>query len=225
MTAGYAFARCVVRAFANHAWPADVRGAETDRDGGGVVTEMPVEPFTTDPDHVWVRPPLDLVLTDRQERALGEAGLMPLSMLPFSEAAVFGAIRSLQAPARHIGPAGAAADANARISTQMNAILCVSRFAHYLKTRGREMVGLFRNADEIERELQTWLTAYVDANPSSPPESRARFPLVSARVMVRERPGRPGVFGCTMLLQPHFQLDDVSATFRLVTDIAAPVRA
>jgi type VI secretion system protein ImpD/type VI secretion system protein ImpC len=227
MGAGYAFAAVVARAFANHAWPADMRGAETDREAGGVVTHLPVEPFDDDschlnPDHTWVRPALDLVLTDRQERALVDSGLIPISTLPYGEEAVFGAIRSLQAPPQYAGPNAAAARANARISAQLNSMLCVSRFAHHVKHLGREMVGSFRSEDEIERSLQSWLQGYVNANTTGQADSRARFPLVAARVTVRERAGQPGVFACTILLQPHFQLDDVSAQFRLVTDIAAP---
>ncbi len=222
MTAGYAFAAVVARAFDNYAWPADVRGSETDFVGGGLVTDLPIEPFRTDPDHVWVRPPLDLVLSDRLEAALVEAGLMPLSALPYGEEAVFSAVRSLQAPASFIGHTAAAANANARLSVQLNSMLCVSRFAHYVKIMGRDMVGSFKTAEEIESRLQRWLTGYVNSSLSAGPEGRARFPLVAGRVTVRERPGRPGVFGCTMQLQPHFQLDDVSATFRLVTDLAAP---
>jgi type VI secretion system ImpC/EvpB family protein len=222
MSAGYAFAAVVARAFVNHAWPADVRGSETDFVGAGLVTDLPNEPFGTDPDQVWVRPPLDLVLSDRVEAALVEAGLMPLSVLPYSEEAVFSAVRSMQAPASFMGRSAAAANANARLSAQLNSMLCVSRFAHYIKIMGREMVGSFKTADEIEARLQKWLIGYVNSNLESGPESRARFPLVAGRVSVRELPGRPGVFGCTMHLQPHFQLDDVAATFRLVTDIAAP---
>jgi type VI secretion system ImpC/EvpB family protein len=222
MTAGYPFAAVVARAFANHGWPADVRGAETDFVGGGLVTDLPVEPFRTDPDRVWVRPPLDLLLSDRLEATLVAAGLMPLSALPYGEEAVFSAVRSLQAPASFIGRTAAAANANARLSVQLNAMLCVSRFAHYVKVMGREMVGAFRTAEEIEGRLQRWLTGYVNSSLSAGPEGRARHPLVAGRVTVREHAGRPGVFGCTMLLQPHFQLDDVSATFRLVTDLDAP---
>jgi type VI secretion system protein ImpD/type VI secretion system protein ImpC len=222
MTAGYSFAAIVARAFVNHAWPADVRGSETDFIGAGLVTDLPIEPFRTDPDHVWIRFPLDLVLSDRLEAALVEAGLMPLSALPYSKEAVFSAVRSLQAPASYIGRTAAAANANARLSAQLNSMLCVSRFAHYVKIMGREMVGSFKTAEEIESRLQRWLTGYVNANLAAGPESRARFPLVAGRVSVQELPGRPGVFGCTMHLQPHFQLDDVAATFRLVTDIAAP---
>ena len=222
MTAGYPFAAVVARAFVNHAWPADVRGSETDFVGAGLVTDLPIEPFRTDPDHVWVRPPLDLVLSDRLEAALIEAGLMPLCALPYGEEAVFSAVRSLQAPASFIGRNATAANANARLSAQLNSMLCVSRFAHYIKILGRDMVGSFKTANEMEIGLQKWLSTYVNANLEASPESRARFPLVSGHVTVRELSGRPGVFGCIMQLQPHFQLDNVATTFHLVTDIAAP---
>jgi type VI secretion system ImpC/EvpB family protein len=222
MTAGYSFAAVVARAFLNHAWPANIRGSETDFVGAGLVTDLPIEPFRTDPDNVWIRLPLDLVLSDRQEAALVETGLMPLSALPYGEEAVFSAVRSLQAPATYLGRSAPAANANARLSAQLNSMLCVSRFAHYIKVMGREMVGSFKTAEEIETRLQSWLTGYVNASVTAGPESRSRFPLVAGRVTVREFPGRPGVFGCTMHLQPHFQLDDVAATFRLVTDITAP---
>src|SRR3984893_14236948 len=148
MSAGYAFAAVVARAFVHHAWPANVRGSETDFVGAGLVTNLPIEPFRTDPDNVCIRLPLDIVLSDRQEASLVDAGLMPLSALPYGEEAVFSAVRSLQAPANFIGSTAAAANANARLSAQLNSILCASRFAHYVKIIGRNMVGAFKNADE-----------------------------------------------------------------------------
>ncbi|MBN8890241.1 MAG: type VI secretion protein [Rhodospirillales bacterium 70-18] len=220
--AGYGFAATVVRAFANFAWPADVRGVETDRRAGGLVDDLALEPFRTDAGQAWVRPSLEVVLTDRQERILVDAGLMPLSAIPFSEDAVFGAVRSLQTPAQYTGPTAAAANANARLSTQINTLLCVSRFAHYVKMLGRGMVGSFRTGDEIERQLQSWLSGFVNSNVTSGSDTRAKYPLIAGRVTVRERPGRPGVFGCVVQLQPYFQLDDVAASFRLTTDIVAP---
>jgi type VI secretion system protein ImpD/type VI secretion system protein ImpC len=220
MSAGYAFASVVVRAFAQFAWPADVRGVETDRVGGGLVTDVPLEPFRTDPDRVWVRSSVEIVLTDRQERSLLDAGLMPLSAVPYSEELVFGAVRSLQTPQRYQGRTADAADANARLSTQINSILCASRFAHHLKMKGRHMVGSFKTADEIERFLQSWLTQYVNGNLSAGAETLARFPLVGGRVSVSEVPGKPGSFGCVIQLQPYYQLDDISAAFQLVTDLS-----
>jgi type VI secretion system ImpC/EvpB family protein len=221
MGAGYAFATVVARAFANYAWPADVRGVETDRIGGGLVEGVPLEPFRTDPDFVWCRPSLEIVWNDHQERALLDAGLMPLSAIPFSDELVFGAVRSLLVPQRYTGATAMAADANARLSSQINSILCASRFAHHLKMKGRQMVGSFKTADEIERLLQEWLTQYVNANLGATGDSRARFPLVGGRVRVQELTGKPGHFGCVVQLQPHYQLDDVSATFQLVTDLGS----
>jgi predicted component of type VI protein secretion system len=101
----------------------------------------------------------------------------------------------------------------------MNSILCASRFAHHLKMKGRDMVGSFKTADEIQRFLQAWLMQYVNANLTASSDARAKFPLVSGRVAVQEVPGKPGSFGCTVHLQPHYQLDDVSASFQLVTEL------
>jgi type VI secretion system ImpC/EvpB family protein len=134
---------------------------------------------------------------------------------------VFSAVRSLQMPATHMGANAAAADANARLSSQINSILCASRFAHYLKVMGRDMVGSFQTADAIERRLSIWLQGYVNSNISSTGESRARFPLVAGEVQIRDRPGHPGVFSCVVRLQPHYQLDDVATSFSLVTELTA----
>ncbi|HVJ51867.1 MAG TPA: type VI secretion system contractile sheath large subunit [Aliidongia sp.] len=220
--AGYAFAATVGRAHAVHSWPADVRGVAVDRVGGGLVQGLPAEPFVLGAETVWDRPSLDLAFTDRQERDLVAAGFMPLNTLPYGEAA-FAAVHSLQTrplevPGRDPTPFAA----NARLSAQINAMLCVSRFAHYIKIMGREMTGAFMTADEVERRLQAWLSGYTNASSNAGPDSRARHPLVSSRVKVHELDGQPGSFGCVIQLQPHYQLDDVSATFRLVTGFTAP---
>jgi type VI secretion system protein ImpD/type VI secretion system protein ImpC len=222
MSAAYAFAACVVRAFSDNSWPADVRGVEIDRVGGGLVTNLPAEPFASGPPHVWPRKAVEYQFNYRQEQALVEVGMLPVGVLPFGPDLVFGASRSMQAPATYSGASAAAAEANARLSAQINSMLCASRFAHLLKVMGRDMVGAFRTADEIERELNRWLQGYVNTNINSTSESRARFPLIEGNVQVRERLGRPGVFGCTIHLRPHYQLDDVATAFHLVTELAAP---
>jgi len=221
MSAAYALAACTIRAFTQYAWPADIRGVETDRLGGGIVTDLPPEPFASGPPAAWSRVGIELRMGDRQERALVDAGLMPVSALPYGADMVFGAVRSMQAPATHVGREATAADANARLSAQINSILCASRFAHHLKVMGRDMVGSFQTADAIERRLKIWLQGYVNTNIASTGESRARFPLVAGDVQIRERPGHPGVFGCVVRLQPHYQLDDVATTFNLVTELNA----
>jgi type VI secretion system ImpC/EvpB family protein len=218
----YAFAASVGRAQAAFNWPADVRGVSTDRVGGGLVTDLTAEPFVLGAETIWNRPSLDLALTDRQEQELVFAGLMPLNTLPFGDAA-FASVHSLQA--RHVDPVGrepTAASANMRLSAQISAMLCVSRFAHYVKIIGRELTGSTMTAGEIERRLKHWLDNYTNSSQSPDPDARARYPLVASQVAVHELPDQPGSFGCVIHLQPYYQLDDVSATFRLVTGFTSP---
>ncbi|MDR6291637.1 type VI secretion system protein ImpD/type VI secretion system protein ImpC [Inquilinus ginsengisoli] len=216
----YAFAATVGRAQALHNWPADVRGVSADRVGGGLVLDLPTEPFTLGPETVWDRPSPDIAWTDRQERDLVAAGLMPLNTLPYGEA-VFAAVHSLQTrPTDPPGRDPTAATANRRLSAQINAMLCVSRFAHYIKIMGREMTGSSLTASEVERRLQTWLSGYTNASLNAGADSRARHPLVSSSIKVHELEGKPGSFGCVIHLQPYYQLDDVSAVFRLVTGLS-----
>ncbi len=222
--AGYAFASVVIRAQAQFHWPADIRGVETDRVGGGLVPDLVVEPFGTDRNRGWCRPPLDLSLTDAQERLLVDAGLIPLNRLPHGTEALFASVRSLYVPpsGEMVGQEPGIAAANERISAQINSMLCVSRFAHYLKVMGREMVGSMMTGSEIEQRLQRWLSRYTNGSTRAGPDSRAQHPLVSSKVSVRERPDRPGAFGCIIHLQPHYQLDDIETTFRLVTELSVP---
>jgi type VI secretion system ImpC/EvpB family protein len=218
MSAGFAFGQVVARAFAQSAWPGDTRGADLDRLGGGIIDEMPVESFRTDPDRVWIRKPVEIVWNDRQERELLDAGLIPLASIPHCDELVFGAARSPMVPQRHTGPNADAANANARLSNQINTIMCASRFAHYIKMLGRQMVGSFKTAPEIEKVLDDWIKQYVRGN--APYETRSRYPLIAGKVTVSELTGKPGSFGCTVFLQPHYQIDDVAASFQLVTDLS-----
>jgi type VI secretion system protein ImpD/type VI secretion system protein ImpC len=118
----------------------------------------------------------------------------------------------------------AIADANQRLSTQINTLLCVSRFAHCIKLMGRDMVGSNREPEDVEAELQRWLGRFISGLGSGGAEVTAKYPLLEAKVEVRERRGKPGVYGCTVHLRPHHQLDEVGAAFRLVTEFA-PRRA
>jgi type VI secretion system protein ImpD/type VI secretion system protein ImpC len=217
----YAFAAVVARAAAAHGWPADVKGTDRDRIGGGLVTALAVERFAADRAGVGPRFAAEVALSDRQDQDLSELGFVPLTVLRNTVEAAFGACRSLQVAKSYVGPAAQAASANARLSAQLSTMLCVSRFAHYIKVIGRDRVGSYATAEECEAALQKWLSSYVNANTRAGPEMMARYPLADARVSVSELPGRPGHYGCTIHLQPQFQLDDVAATFRLVTELPA----
>jgi type VI secretion system ImpC/EvpB family protein len=217
--AGYAFAASVGRAFLAYEWPADIRGVGTDRVGGGLVLDLPADDFVFGAETRWSRPATDFGLIDSQERELVMAGLMPLNTLPYGDAA-FASVHSLQSrqpstPGREPTPY----QANRRISAQISSMLCVSRFAHYIKIIGRELIGSHADPAEIERRLGKWLANYTNTSSSPTPDSRARHPLMSSAIQVYENPGKPGSYGCVIHLQPYYQIDDVWTTFRLVTDL------
>jgi type VI secretion system ImpC/EvpB family protein len=217
-TSIYALAAVAARAFTRYRWPAEIRGAEPGWEAtGGVVESLPHQRFRSDPPGPPPRPPLELTLTDEQEREAAEAGFVPFCGLESLPEGSFGAVPSLHKPPRMTSEV---ANANQRMSAQLNSVLCVSRFAHIVKLMGRDMVGSFMAAEDVELRLQQWLNRHVTGLAGSG-DASARYPLRDARVEVRERPGRPGSYGCTIMLQPHYQLDEVGASFRLVTDLAA----
>jgi type VI secretion system protein ImpD/type VI secretion system protein ImpC len=215
----YGFAATAVRAFERYSWPADVRGASIDDEAvGGVLDHLPYERFPSDPAHEPPpRAPLEVALTDEQENRISDAGLIPLSALDGLPEACFGALPSLHRPPRMSTAVG---QANQRLSAQLNTLLCVSRFAHCVKLMGRDMTGSFMEPDDVQERLQKWLGGFIGGAGMATIESTARYPLLDAQVEVRERRGAPGVYNCTVHLKPHHQLDEVGASFRLVTEFS-----
>ncbi|MBP2293216.1 type VI secretion system contractile sheath large subunit [Azospirillum rugosum] len=216
--AAFAFGAVVLRAFANHGWLADIRGARLDELAGGLVTHLPRADFATDRWGVAVRAPLEIGLTERQERALSEQGLLPLVRARETPYCVFNSCQSVQQPAAHTTDA---AGANARLSALLSAMLCVSRFAHYIKVLARDRVGSVSTPEQCQAWIEDWLRTYIMGNDDASVEMKARYPLRDGRVQVVEPPGRPGHFECIIHLQPHFQFEQAVASFRLTTRVAA----
>lgn len=214
--AAFAFAAVVARQFAEHGWFADLRGAPQDAVGGGLVAGLPCFTFGTDAHGLAFQPPVEVRLTARQEQSVGDAGVIPLSAVPYAPALVFNDNSSLHVPVRYDRQE---ATVNARISAMLQYVLCASRFAHVLLVLMRDRVGGFADAPAIEASLNDWLRQYTLGNDDAPTSLKASYPLRSGSIEVRQTPGRPGVLGCTMHLQPHFQLDTVQTTFRLVTQV------
>jgi type VI secretion system protein ImpD len=215
--AGYAFAVVVMRAFDSHGWLADIRGARPGPPAGGLVAHLPRAGFDTDRPGVAARAPLEVALTERQERALGELGLIPVIRVRETPFCTFNTCQSVQQARRYTAMA---AMANARLSAQLSAILCVSRFAHYVKVLARDRIGSVSTPEECQAWIEEWLRGYVTGNDDASTEMKARYPLRGARVQGVEPPGRPGVYDCVVHLQPHFQFDRAASTFKLTTRIA-----
>jgi type VI secretion system protein ImpC len=214
-SAAWALGARVTNAFAKYGWCAAIRGVE----GGGLVEGLPVHNFTTDAGETVMKCPTETAITDRREKELADLGFAPLVHCLGTPNAAFFSVQSAQKPKVYNKPE---ATANARVSAQMPYIFAVSRFAHYLKVIMRDKIGGFMSAADATTFLNTWIQQYVVPNDDAAPESKARKPLKEARVDVVEIPGKPGALRAVAFLRPHFQLDELTISMRLVADLPAP---
>ena len=219
LPAPYAFALTVIRAFQDSGWFAGIRGALQDEPGAGRVPHLPPLALQGGDAAIPVQAPVSRRLPTEWEDAAAERGVMPLSMLYLDPGPVIGVTPTLHEPAVMGSPV---ADQNARLAAMLHYVLCTSRFAHYLKVIMRDEIGRVTTPGEIQRRLDAWLRDYCIGNDDASTDLKARFPLRDAGVEVRAIPGRPGEYSCTIRLQPHFQLDDVTTSFHLIAEAVAP---
>ncbi len=213
MGAAWAYASRMTAAFAEDGWFARTRGVK----GGGKVEGLPVHTFQTDDGDIAMKCPTEVAITDRREFELSNLGFLPLVHAKGQDFAAFMGAQSAQKPKTYNDPL---ANANAELSTKLNYMLCISRFAHYLKVLARDKIGSFTSREEQERDLNDWIQSYVVDDPKMvSDEMRARKPLQAAKVEVREVPGKPGYYEAVAYLKPHFQLEALSTSMRLVAEL------
>ena len=212
MNAAWPLAARLTNAFAMYGWCAAIRGVE----GGGLVEGLPTHTFTTDEGDVALKCPTEVPITDRREKELADLGFIPLVHCKGTDYAAFFSVQSAQKAKMYDKEA---ANANARLSTQLPYILAISRFAHYMKAMMRDKIGSFMSRKECESFLNQWILQYVVGNDDVAAEVKARKPLREAKVEVAEVPGKPGVYRAIAFLKPHFQLDELSVSLRLVAEI------
>jgi type VI secretion system protein ImpC len=213
----YALGTRLTNAFALYGWCAAIRGVE----GGGLVEGLPVHNFYTDEGDLAMKCPTEVQITDRREKEMADQGFIPLVHSKNNDFAAFFSVQSCQKAKTYDKDA---ANANARLSTQLPYIFAVSRFAHYLKAMMRDKLGSFMSRENCERFLNQWIQHYVTPDDTAAPSVKASHPLREARIDVAEVPGKPGVYRATAFLRPHFQLDELSVGLRLVADLPAPAQ-
>ena len=210
--AAYALAARLTNAFAQYGWCAAIRGVE----GGGLVEGLPTHNFTTDSGDIALKCPTESPITDRREKELADLGFIPLVHCKGTDYAAFFSVQSAQKAKMYDKDA---ANANARLSTQLPYILAISRFAHYMKSMMRDKIGGFMSRSQCEDFLNTWILQYVVGNDDVAAEVKARKPLRDARIEVVDMPGKPGAYRAVAFLKPHFQLDELTISLRLVADL------
>jgi len=215
--AAYSLAAKCSQSFSKHHWCAAIRGVE----GGGLVDGLPVHNFRTNEGDVAMKCPTESPITDRREKELADLGFIPLVHCKGTDYAAFFSVQSCQKPKLYDKEA---ANANARLSAQLPYIFAVSRFAHYLKAMMRDKIGSFMSRSSCEQFLNQWIMNYVLLDDNATPYMKAQLPLREARIDVTEIPGKPGAYRAVAFLKPHFQLDELSVSLRLVADLPPPAK-
>jgi type VI secretion system protein ImpC len=207
--AAYAMGINITRAFKLYGWCARIRGTES----GGAVEGLPVHTFPTDDGGVDMKCPTEIAVTDRREAELAKNGFMPLSHYKNTDFAVFMGAQSLQKPTVYDD---AVATANANLAARLPYLFATCRFAHYLKCMVRDKIGAFKEREDMEEWLNKWISQFC-CDSKSAEEVKARFPLAEARVEVQEIKGNPGYYTSKFWLRPHYQLEGLSVSLRLVS--------
>ena len=214
MNAAWAYAARITDAFAKYGWMARTRGVE----GGGKVEGLPVHTFPTDDGDVAMKCPTEIAISDRREFELSNLGFLPLLHSKGNDFAVFMGAQSCQKPKTYFDPA---ANANAELSAKFNLILNTSRFAHYLKVMARDKIGSFmevgavrRLAEQLDQPVRRCRTPRTSATTT---RRRSRWP--TPRSTSVPSPGKPGSYEAVAYLRPHFQLETLSTSMRLVAEV------
>ena len=212
--AAYALAQRINNAFSLYHWCAAIRGVE----GGGLVENLPFYTFKSAGEEV-IKCPTELAITDRRENELSEQGLLALCFKKNSNQAAFFGGSTVNKPTTYNL---ATANANARLSAQLPYILATSRFAHYIKVMMRDKIGSFLSRDDVANYLNNWIADYVLLNDTAGQDTKARLPLREARIDVTDVPGKPGAYRAIAFLRPHFQLNELTVSMRLVAELPPP---
>lgn len=209
----YAMAVNINRSFKHYGWCTSIRGVES----GGVVENLPAHTFPTDDGGVDMKCPTEIAISDRREAELAKSGFMPLVHRKNSDLAAFIGAQSLHKPAEYND---ADATANANLAARLPYMFACCRFAHYLKCIVRDKIGSFKERNDMEHWLNEWIMRYVDGDPAnSSQETKARKPLAAAEVVVEDVEGNPGYYTSKFFLRPHYQLEGLTVSLRLVSKL------
>lgn len=210
--AAYALGGRMIDSFEKYGWCASVRGVE----GGGLVDGLPTHHFISRSGEQVLQCPTETAISDRREKELAELGFIPLVYCKGTNCAAFFSLQTANKPRKY---ATEMANANARLGVQLQYIMAISRFSHYLKIIARDKMGTFTSRESFESYLQTWISQFVVVSDDADPEVKARYPLREARIEVIDVPGKPGVYRAIVYLRPHFQLDGLTMSLRLVSEL------
>ena len=212
----YYFASVVARAFGQTGWFVEITGVKHGMVTQGLVDDLVKQSFEVDRKGINHKPVLENCLTEMQEKELSDLGFIPLCHCKFTSFAAFYSCQSVQRPKNYDREP---VSANARLSTMLHHILCVSRFAHYIKVIVRDKIGAFKSASDCENFLQEWLLGYTAAIDDMSLVNTVKYPLREFKLKLNEQQGRPGIYFCVIQLKPYYQLNELETSLALITEL------
>ncbi|MEO6802077.1 MAG: type VI secretion system contractile sheath large subunit, partial [Granulicella sp.] len=215
--AAFGLAARMTNSFAKSGWCASIRGVEN----GGLVEGLTAHNFRTDEGDVALKCPTEVSITDRREKELADQGFVPLVHCKGTDKAAFFSVQTVNKPKMYDKPE---ANANARLSAQLPYIMAMSRFAHYLKAMMRDKIGATMSRGQAEDFLNRWVAQYVIEDDNASAAAKSKRPLREARIEVMSVPGNAGALRAVAFMRPHFQLDELTVSLRLVADLPAPAK-
>ncbi|MEM9243133.1 MAG: type VI secretion system contractile sheath large subunit [Pseudomonadota bacterium] len=212
MNTAYVMGARLTNAFAEYGWCTAIRGTEN----GGKVEHLPAHTFISDDGDLDMQCPTEIGITDRREAELSKQGFLPLCHYKNTNYAVFFGAQTTQCPKKYDDKD---ATANAEVSARLPYIMATARIAHYLKIMARDKIGSFMEISDVEKWLNDWIVNYVNSNPDSGQLLKSRYPLAEAKIEVKEVKGNPGAYQAIAWLRPWMQLEELTASLRLVASI------
>jgi len=213
--AAYEYAERLTSAFAKHHWCVAIRGPQ----GGGSVEDLPIHKFKSREGDVGAKCPTEILIPETRENELSELGFIALTHCKNTDYAAFFSGNSTQRPLKFDQ---ADATASAKLGSQIPYLMASNRIAHYLKAMCRDKIGSFMSREECEIFLNRFVMRYVVDSDVADSEIKAKFPLRAAQITVTEDRAKPGVYKAVAHLRPHFQLDAIGVSLRLVAELPTP---
>lgn len=210
--AAFAFGTRLTESFANYRWCPNIIGPK----GGGAVEDLHLHQFES-MGQMQTKIPTQVLISDRRELELSEAGFIPLTFRKGADSAVFFSANSVQKPKFFgVSKEQKQAETDYKLGTQLPYMFVINRLAHYIKMLQRENIGSFAERADIEEQLNTWIRQYVNDSDGASADARARYPLRSASIEVGDVDGQPGVYKVSLKVRPHFKY--MGADFTLSLD-------
>jgi type VI secretion system protein ImpC len=210
--AAFEYAQTLTRSFSKHHWCVAIRGPE----GGGLIEDLPIHVFKSKEGDNVAKIPTETLISDTREKELSDLGFIGLLNCKNTDYAAFFGANSIQRPKKYDRPD---ATANAKLSSQIPYLMATSRIAHYLKAICRDKIGSFMSRSDCENFLNRWITQYVTIDDNAGQETKAKYPLREARIEVVDDKARPGCYRAIAHLRPHFQLEEINISLRLVAEL------